>query len=118
GLEHFTSATRLQPGFAEAWHFQGISPVRMQRDREALPALRRARQIAPENPRILEALAEAEFRCGYPADALPLWEHLQQVRPGDTHIVLRKGETLSRLGFLDRSIATYQAALEQLPDSS
>lgn len=118
GIEHFSSAIRLQPGFADAWHFQGISLVRMQRDREALPALRRACQLAPDNLKTLEALAEAEFRCGYPADALPLWEHLQRVRPGDTHIVLRIGETLSRLGFLDRSISTYQAALEQLPDAS
>lgn len=118
GLGHFVSATRLQPGFTDAWHFQGISLLRMQRDREALPALRRAHQLAPENPRILEALAEVEFNCGYPADALPLWDRLQQMRPDDTHTVLRKGETLSRLGFLDRSIDTYQAALVHSPDSS
>ena len=66
--------------------------------------MRRAHQLAPDNFKILEALAEAEFHCGYPIDALPLWELLQQVRPSDTHIVLRKGEILSRLGFLDRSI--------------
>lgn len=118
GLEHFIAATRLQPGLAEAWHFQGISLVRMQRDREALPALRRAWQLAPDNGKILEALAEAEFRSGYPADALPLWECLQQMRPGDMHAVLRKGEILSRLGFLDQAIATYQAALVHCPDSS
>ncbi|MGH8061410.1 MAG: tetratricopeptide repeat-containing sulfotransferase family protein, partial [Pseudoxanthomonas sp.] len=117
-LGHFTVATELLPGFAEAWHFQGISLMRMQRDRDALPALRRARELAPDNVKILEGLADLEFRFGYPADALPLWQQLQALRPGDMHVVLRVGETLSRLGLLDRAIASYQAALGQSPDSS
>ena len=117
-LEHFAATTGLQPGFADGWHFQGISLMRMQRDREALPALRRAHELAPDNIKVLEALADVEFHCGYPADALPLWEQLQTLRPGDTHVLLRIGETLSRLGFLDQAIRTYQEALGQSPDSS
>jgi len=116
-LQHFKDATSILPDFADAWYFQGICLVRMNRDTEALPALRCAYRLAPDHGKTLEALADVEFRVGYPADALPLWQRLGQLRPGDINVALKKGETYSRLCFHDLAVSGYNEALLQSPDS-
>ncbi len=120
-LLSFQATTAARPDMAEAWYFQGISLLRMHRDLEALPALRRAHALAPENLKLLDALAElAElgFRAGFPADALPLWRRLADLRPDDLHTVLKRGECESRMGLFERATEIYQQALRSHPDSA
>lgn len=116
-LQHFKATTSALSHFADAWYFQGICLVRMNRDTEALPALRCAYRLAPDHGKALDALADLEFRVGYPADALPLWQRLGQLRPDDINVALKKGETYSRLGFHDLAVSGYNEALRQSPDS-
>ena len=117
-LERFQATTRLLPEFADGWYFLGIALVREQRNREALAALRTAYLLAPAQPRILRALADVEFRTGYPSDALPLWMELERIQPDDVEIRLKTGETLSRLGWHEQALASYQRALLELPASA
>ena len=116
-LPHFKATTSALPDFADAWHFQGICLMRMKHDTAALPALRCAYRLAPDQGKTLDALAETEFRVGYPADALPLWQRLGLLRPKDINVALKKGETYSRLGSHDLAISNYNEALRHSPDS-
>ena len=114
-LVHFQAATTYWPEHADAWYFQGIALSRLHRDTEARDALRTAYQLAPARTNVLKALADIEFRVGYPADALPLWQELSRLDPGNIDAWLKTGETLSRLGFHDEAVANYHAALEKIP---
>lgn len=117
-LAHFQSTTARSPEFADGWYFLGIALMRLKRDGEALAALRTAYRLAPAHARALKALAELEFRIGYPADALPLWRALGHANPDDLDICLKTGETLSRLGYHHEAIDFYKAALKRKPEAA
>lgn len=116
-LEPFRRATARLPGFADAWLFQGRALARLGRHDEAIGSFRQAHRLAPADPKMLEALAEAEFLQGWPADALPSWQALLERRPDDVHARLRTGETLSRLGFQSRAVETYRTGVRMQPRS-
>ena len=69
-LEHFYATVPSQPYNPQAWRLLGVTLQRLGRHSEALLPLRRARELAPDNERVLETLAESEFHAGYPDDAL------------------------------------------------
>ncbi|RYZ74739.1 MAG: tetratricopeptide repeat protein [Lysobacteraceae bacterium] len=117
-IAHFRKTVAHQPGRADAWYFLGTSLLRLHRDIEALAALRTARGLAPGHVKILRALADLEFRAGYPADALPLWQELLGIYPDDVDACLKTGETMSRLGLHDQAIASYETALERMPHAA
>lgn len=114
-LAHFQNAVAHWPERSDAWYFLGITLNRLHRDAEALAALRRAYALAPENARILKALADLEFKIGYPSDSLPLWMALERIQPQNLDNCLKRGETLSRLGFHDQAAAYYRDALDSMP---
>lgn len=114
-LERFRATTRHLPDFADGWYLLGITLVSALRDAEALPILRTAYQLAPDQIKIIRALADLEFKIGFPDDALPLWQELKIKQPENVHVSLRLGETLSRLGFHDQAAATYRQALTITP---
>lgn len=114
-LEQFSKTTVSMSSHADGWYFMGITLLRLKRDAEALPALRNAHRLDPGNPKTLRALADLEFRIGYPVDALPLWQEIASIDPDDIDACLKSGETLSRLGFHDKAIASYQVTLQRLP---
>ena len=116
-LAHFRTATRQRPAFAEAWRFLGTTLLRAHRDAEARDALRQAHALSPADPVALRALADVEFRSGWPADALPLWQALLERQPADVQARLRTGESLARLGFQSRAVACFQEGVALLPDS-
>ena len=116
-LEPFRRATERMPGFADAWLFQGRTLAQLGRHAESIASFREAHRLAPHDAKVMEALAEAEFLQGWPADALPLWERLLERRPGDLHARLRTGELLSRLGFQDRAAALYREGVRLKPAS-
>lgn len=117
-LPHFLETTVARPEFVDAWYLLGVCLVRLGRLTEALNALHTACRLAPEQRRVLQALADVEFRVGFPADAFPLWQELLRQHPDEIDARLKTGETLSRLGEQDQAIALYRAGIEAQPDSS
>lgn len=116
-LIRFDETVAASPTFSDAWYFKGIALQRLERDREALPMMRRAYALAPQNPKILRALAELEFRVGFPADALPLWDRLHSIEPHNLDNILKKGETLSRLGLVESAISTFDDGIRSTGES-
>lgn len=98
-VEQFRISLPTQkPHNAEGWRLLGVTLQRLGRHAEALEPLRKAHELAPDNERILDTLAESEFHAGYPDDTLPLLQALRDSRPREPRIVLRLAETFNRLG--------------------
>lgn len=116
-LPHLHAITVRQPDFADGWYFHALALLGLKREGEALVALREAHRLAPDAVKPMRALAEAEFKSGFPADALPLWKRLSTLYPADLHVCLRTGETLSRLGCLDEAVDHYRDALTRSPEA-
>lgn len=114
----FGKATTLDPGLSEAWLLLGVVHLRNARHSEALEPLRRAHALAPGNFDALRALADAQFHAGAPADALPLWQRVVDVRADDFDARLKLGESLSRLALHDEAVASYRAALPRFAGSA
>lgn len=114
-LEPFRRATERLPTLADAWLLQGRALFRLARHGEAIESFRQAHRLAPDDPKGLQALAEAEFLQGWPADALPLWQALLERQPDDLHARLRTGETLSRLGFQSHAVEVYRTGVRMRP---
>ncbi|HET9050014.1 MAG TPA: sulfotransferase [Chiayiivirga sp.] len=108
-------SAELIPDSPEAWYFLGITLTRSHRHPEAIAALTRARGLAPAAARIRDALAEAHFQGGFPADALPLLRERVTTQPDDIDAVLKLGETLSRLQDYDDARLSFEQALQRKP---
>ena len=68
-IGHFTKATQLNPGFAEAYYGRGKSLLDSGRPADAAAALETAAKLSPENPTVHLALATAYQRIGKKEDA-------------------------------------------------
>ncbi|MHA7633209.1 S16 family serine protease [Corallococcus sp. M7] len=84
-LVHALEATEAAPGELEAWRAIIRLCERTNRPVEAMPALRRARLLAPEDPRLAESLLGARTALGLPAsaamlDAPPLEQAIQALK--------------------------------------
>ena len=84
---------------------------------EARGALHHALALDAGLPGALAALAELEFRHGFPSDALPLWERQLALDPVNLDARLKTGETLSRLGEHASAAALFREGLEMEPAS-
>lgn len=71
----------LDAQHADAWHNLGRAYLLLNRDREALPALRNAVRLAPTLDLAVLNLSSALLRNGQPAEAVPLLESVRQRAP-------------------------------------
>ncbi|MFB1484733.1 S16 family serine protease [Corallococcus sp. RDP092CA] len=84
-LVHAFEAIEAAPGELDAWRAVIRLCERTNRPAEALPALRRARMLAPEDPRLAESVLGARAALGLPAttamlDAPPLEQAVQALK--------------------------------------
>jgi tetratricopeptide (TPR) repeat protein len=68
-MPRFAQARNLDPNFADAYLGQGLCLVAMKKYEEAIPPLRSAEQMMPENPEVHNALATALQRSGHKEEA-------------------------------------------------
>ena len=87
------SATRAAPTRADAQVLVARSLMRLEREREALDALRRAAQLEPRNPEVLLALGAAAARGAGMDQAIRSWQRYL-VEAGDRPAVTRVREML------------------------
>jgi Flp pilus assembly protein TadD len=84
-----TAATRAAPTRADTQLLVARSLMRMEREHEALEALRRAAQLEPRNPEVLLALGAASARSSGMDQAVLSWQrYLVEAgeRPGVTRV--------------------------------
>jgi Flp pilus assembly protein TadD len=68
-MANFTQATNLDPNFAEAYLGRGLCLVTLKKYEDAIPPLRKAEQLMPQNPEVHQTLATALERSGHKEEA-------------------------------------------------
>ncbi|RKG54192.1 ATP-dependent protease [Corallococcus sp. AB011P] len=96
-LVHAFEATEAAPGELEAWRAVIHLCERTNRPSEAMPALRRARLLAPEDPRLAESVLGARAALGLPAttamlDAPPREQAVQALALPTARSALREAK--------------------------
>lgn len=81
-VELSRSALKESPNNAPLWTLQGIAFASKGDSKEALTAFQRALKISPNNIAALAGAAQIEYQAGN-RSAVPLLNHLLQLRPGD-----------------------------------
>ena len=76
------SALQQFPNDAQLWTFQGIALASKGDSKKALAAFQQALKIAPNYVAAIEGAAQIEYQAGS-LEAVPLLNHLLQLRPGD-----------------------------------
>ncbi|MBE2213976.1 MAG: tetratricopeptide repeat protein [Opitutaceae bacterium] len=85
------------------------------RPSEGLPHLRRALELKPRTPEILNSLADVLNRLNRPSEALPFVEQALQVQPGFAEAHNTHGVAMMALGRAPEGIAAFERAVELAP---
>ncbi len=97
-LDQFRAALAKTPGLVPANLFSGLALLKLQRPREALPYLERARRAQPDAPEILLAVAQAEVASNDTARARDSYERATRLDP-------QNAEAWYGLGITERALA-------------
>jgi tetratricopeptide (TPR) repeat protein len=81
-VELSRSALQESPNNAQLWILQGVAYVSKGDSKEALTSFQQALKISPNNIAALAGAAQIEYQAGN-RSAVPLLNHLLQLRPGD-----------------------------------
>ncbi|MDA7415545.1 tetratricopeptide repeat protein [Xenophilus arseniciresistens] len=107
---HLRRVITLQPDNAHAYNALGYSLAdRNLRLDEARTLIRKALELAPEDPFIADSLGWVEFRMGNTAEALRILEAAYRKRP-DPEIAAHLGEVLWARGDRARAVTIWQQA--------
>jgi tetratricopeptide (TPR) repeat protein len=111
----YRAALAADPEQPLAWHLLGRLLHEAGRDAEALPALRQALALHPDNAETRLALADATA-TNAPQDAIALYRAVLAARPGHPAALVNLANALCRTGDAAAAIAACQAALELHPE--
>jgi hypothetical protein len=109
-------AVNGHPGDARAWGFLAESlPPGDQAEREL--ALRRAVELAPDNPLVLSALARVLVEEGRSGEALPPSRRAVQLSPFSPEVLDTYGAVSADLGNCGQAVLAARRALDVYPDA-
>jgi len=131
-IPHFQRATDLDPDFARAYLYLGRCHVSLQQWPEAIPPLRTALRLSPDEFKeevveiLLDALlgmAMAQFQHGNLSDAFAALEQAltldpqsQKLRQQIADLMVSSGQRYSTEGHVDDAITIFLKAVELSPD--
>jgi tetratricopeptide (TPR) repeat protein len=114
------SALRDLPNDPQLWTLEGVALANEGDTRKALLAFRQALKISPNYIAALEGAAQIDYQAGN-RDAVPLLNHLLQVRPGDptSHAMLavleyRQGNCAAAASHFEKAGALLDSQLDAL----
>jgi tetratricopeptide (TPR) repeat protein len=116
-LEDFSSVLALRPDDPTALNALGYTLADMtDRHDEAYRLIRRAHELEPDSPAILDSMAWVLYRLGRSAEALPYAEQSWEAQQ-DPEIAAHLGEILWSLGRRDEARDVWLIAIVEAPDS-
>lgn len=113
---------RIEAPRAQHWplfYFRGIALERIKEWTRAEADLKRALELEPEQPYVMNYLAYSWVELGQHLDeALAMLERAVELRPEDGYIVDSLGWVYYRLGQYDKAVATLERAVELEPSDA
>jgi tetratricopeptide (TPR) repeat protein len=113
----YLEALRLDPKLALTNAHMGLVLQREGQLDNALPWLKKATELEPENPSHWEWLAELHEELEEPGDALPCWERAVELDPTRTGAHLGLGWALQEEGRIDEAREHFLTGIRLQPDS-
>ena len=114
------SALQILPNNPQLWALQGVALASEGDNKRALLAFQRALKISPNNVIALEGAAQIEYQTGN-RDAVPLLNHLLELRPGDptSHAMLavldyRRGNCVGAASHFEKAGTLIDSQLDAL----
>lgn len=107
--------TKRYPYSGFVWKVQGVALQLLGKD--ALPALKKAAELLPEDAEAHSNLGVAQNARGRYRDAAASFRRALQIRPDFAEAHSNLGNALQDLEQLDDAVASYRRALELRPDS-
>jgi tetratricopeptide (TPR) repeat protein len=95
----------------------GAAYDQMKRPKDAIAAYRRAADMDPNDPRGLDALAQALLKDEQYDEALKVYRSLSEVDPEDVNSLIHIGEILYQQGKYEESLVSIRKALKKDPDN-
>jgi len=110
-LDDVERALTVSPNDPRLWHVKGLIHRLEERRELALPALRRAVELAPNEPLIVHGLAKTSLEAGLPS--VGLFGHAMKVNPNNPDVVRGLVAALLAEGRADDAVAGLEAALRR-----
>jgi predicted CXXCH cytochrome family protein len=114
-IQTLREALRVDPGNGAAHHALGLSLVRQQRLRDAIPELAQAAQLRPDLPRYAYVYGVALHETGQVPRALQVLTEAQARHPGDRDILVALVEYSRQAGDRQGAIAWARKLVEMSP---
>ncbi|WP_395614148.1 putative 2OG-Fe(II) oxygenase [Allosphingosinicella sp.] len=108
------AGAEASPRDARMWQVLGLVQRRLEDLAEAVPALVRAADLAPDDALIAHSLARASLEAGLPA--VDLFERAHGMAPTDGTVLLGRAAAYFAEARLDDAIAGLEAQLRRYPD--
>jgi tetratricopeptide (TPR) repeat protein len=106
-------ALKVAPGDPRLWHVKGLIHRLQERRELAIPALRRAADLAPAEPLIVHGLAKTSLEAGLPS--VELFARAMKVCPNNSDVVRGLVAALLAEGRAEEAIAGLEGALRRSP---
>jgi glycosyltransferase involved in cell wall biosynthesis len=110
----FARACDLNPEFAVAWFFQGVTFMRLQHDANALPCFARARRLGLANTSLAEMEADAFYNCKQFEEARKTYRKAWQLQES-TDVLSKLGLTEIRLNRIEAGLKKIMTAISNSP---
>jgi tetratricopeptide (TPR) repeat protein len=104
------------PHSGALWNILGVALGRQ--GKEALPALRRAAELLPDDDEVHRNLGTVLLARGQPEEALVSLRRSLELRPRDVLVLMAVANTLGALGRAREAVPLYERALEIDPHSA
>jgi tetratricopeptide (TPR) repeat protein len=111
--EHCRARLEHEPDSGVLWNILGV--VLAQQGKDALPALRRAAQLSPDDPEVQRNLAAVLGDRGQRDEALLSLSRLIEIEPRNVAALIVAADTLCALGRHRESLPLYHRALDIEP---
>ncbi|BDD08171.1 hypothetical protein FUAX_06030 [Fulvitalea axinellae] len=115
---NFQNAIQENENFAEAWFFLGNYLVEQLKFTDAIPFLKKATQLEPDNDHFWRTLGQARFHCGNITDALEAYEEAVVLNPAEINIWTEWSDMYQWTQQSDKAVEIMTAALEEFPDAA
>jgi tetratricopeptide (TPR) repeat protein len=115
-LQHAELATQMVTDDFRVWALVADINLRLDKPKEAIPALQQARKLAPNEPSLFFALGSAAFRQAEYNESINYIQSGLKIKPNVPGAIFDLGNAYYRLNKLTEAVASFEKAVAQKKD--
>jgi superkiller protein 3 len=116
-IDQYKKALDIDSTLVEAWADIGVGLLQSNKTQDAIPYLRKAHELKPENLSICRVLAQALWVSGEKDGAVAVAEQALTINPDDPGALSLAGSIYTDAKNYEKAVAHLEKAVEKQPDS-